>query len=235
MMMDDAYLDAELGPALNYPGATIPPMTPLEGRYVRLEKLDPEQHTSALFAAQNGPNADPRTWLYMTNGPFTAEDEFRAYTERFAASSDPLAYTVIPVGGDPAGIITYLRIDATNGSIEIGHIWYGASIQRSPVTTEVVYLTAKHAFEDLGYRRFEWKCHNLNERSKRAAVRFGFKPEGVFRNHIIQRGRNRDTAWFAMTDQDWPVIKAAFEAWLDPANFDANGRQMRTLESFRTP
>lgn len=233
--MDDAYLDAELGPALNYPGASIPRMTPLEGRYVRLEKLDPEKHTAALFAAQDGADADARTWLYMPNGPFATEDEFRKYTERFAASADPLAYTVIPVDGDPAGIITYLRIDATNGSIEIGHIWYGVGIQRSPVTTEVVYLTAKHAFEDLGYRRFEWKCHNLNERSKRAAVRFGFRPEGVFRNHIIARGRNRDTAWFAMTDHDWPVIKAAFEAWLNPANFDTNGQQIRTLESFRTP
>lgn len=231
--MDNDFLDAELGPELHYPGAVLPPMTPLVGRYVRLEKLDPEQHTAILFAAQSGPDADPRTWLYMSNGPFATEADFRVYVEKMAASHDPLAYAVIPTGGDPAGVITYLRIDPVNGSIEIGHIWYGASIQRSPVTTEVVYLTAKHAFEDLGYRRFEWKCHNGNERSKRAAQRFGFKPEGVFRNHIIQRGRNRDTAWFAMTDADWTEVKAAFEAWLDPDNFDANGQQIRTLESFR--
>lgn len=232
--MDDAFLDTELGPILNYAGATIPPMTPLQGRFVRLEKLDPAAHTSPLFAAQDGENADPRTWLYMNTGPFATESEFREYIERFAASSDPLAYAVIPAGSDPAGVLTYMRIDSTNGSIEIGNIWYGASIQRSPVTTEVVYLTARHALEDLGYRRFEWKCHNRNERSKRAAVRFGFTPEGVFRNHLIVRGRNRDTAWFAMTDQDWPTIKTAFEAWLDPANFDDKGMQRQNLESFRT-
>ena len=228
--MDNAVLNAELGPDLNWQPAAVPQRTVLEGRYVRLEPLDVDRHTSALYAAQVG---DDRTWLYMGNGPFPDEASFRMYAEKMAASSDPLAFAVVPNGSDPAGLITYLRIDAANGSIEIGHIWYGAAIQRSPVTTEVVYLTAKHAFEDLGYRRFEWKCHNRNERSKRAAERFGFTFEGIFRNHMIVRGRNRDTAWYSITFEEWPAIKAGFEAWLDPANFDADGRQVRTLAEVR--
>lgn len=231
--MNDDFFTAKLGPTLNWTPARIPPMTPLIGRYVRLEKLDPAAHTKALYAAQSGAGSDDLTWLYMGRGPFHDITSFTAYVEQMASSSDPAAYVVIPTNGDPSGILTYMRIDPQNGSIEIGHIWYGASIQRSPVTTEVVYLTAKHAFEDLGYRRFEWKCHDRNERSKRAALRFGFTYEGTFRNHVIQRDRSRDTAWFAMTIEEWPAIRAAFEAWLDPANFDADGTQVRTLSSFR--
>lgn len=228
--MNEEILNTELGSPLNWTPAQHPPMVPLVGRYVRLEKLNPEMHTKSLYAAQA---ADDRTWLYMGNGPFADEDAFREYTERMASTSDPAAYAVMPIDGDPAGILTYMRIEPNHGSIEIGHIWYGASIQRSPATTEVVYLTAKHAFEDLGYRRFEWKCYANNERSKRAALRLGFRHEGVFRKHMVIRDRNRDTAWFAMTIEDWPMIKAAFEAWLDPANFDAAGQQVRTLASFR--
>jgi len=231
--MNDDLLTTELGPPLNWVPAQRPQLTTLVGRYVTLEKLDPDRHTAPLYAAQSGEGSDPRTWLYMGNGPFADEAAFREYIDRMAAGSDPAAYAVIPQGGEPAGLITYMRIEPTHGSIEIGHIWYGASIQRSPVTTEVVYLTAKHAFEDLGYRRFEWKCYANNERSKRAALRFGFQYEGTFRNHMVIRDRNRDTTWFAMTREDWPTIKAAFEAWLDPANFDANGQQRRSLASFR--
>lgn len=232
--MNEQLLDAELGPALHWKPAQTPAQTPLQGRYVRLEKLDADSHTAALFAAQSSPENDDLTWLYMGNGPFVDEVSFREYVERMAASSDPLAYAVVPEDGPPAGVITYMRIDAPNGGIEIGHIWYGSMIQRSPATTEVVYLTAKHAFEDLGYRRFEWKCHDRNERSKRAALRFGFRHEGTFRNHLVMRDRNRDTAWFAMTIEDWPTIKAAFEAWLTPENFDTSGQQIRSLATFRT-
>jgi RimJ/RimL family protein N-acetyltransferase len=228
--MDDAVLEAELGPNLHWQPARMPQRAVLSGRYVRLEPLDVEKHTSPLFAAQAG---DDRTWLYMGNGPFADETGFRAYVERMTASSDPLAFAVVPDGGDPAGVITFLRIDTANGSIEIGHIWYGAGNQRSPATTEVVYLTAKHAFEDLGYRRFEWKCHNRNERSKRTAERLGFTFEGVFRNHMILRGRNRDTAWYSITAKEWPAIRRGFEAWLDPANFDDDGQQIRTLAEVR--
>ena len=231
--MDDAFLTAELGPELHWQPVDMPGRTVLEGRYVRLEPLSMQRHTAPLYTAQA--SGDDRLWLYMGSGPFTDEAEFREYVGKMAASNDPLAYAVVPTGGEPAGIVTYLRIEPTTGSIEIGHIWYGASIQRSPVSTEVVYLLAKHAFDDLGYRRFEWKCHNRNERSKRAAVRFGFTFEGVFRNHMIVRGRNRDTAWFSITSEEWPAIRDAFEAWLVPANFDASGQQIRSLEAIRTP
>lgn len=231
--MNEELYTFELGERLHWVPAQTPPMIPLVGRYVRLEKLDPARHTDTLFAAQAGPESDDRTWLYMGRGPFPDEASFREYVELMASTTDPAAYAVIPTNGEPAGVLTYLRIDEANGSIEIGHIWFGASIQRSPATTEVVYLTAKHAFEDLGYRRFEWKCNDRNERSKRAALRLGFTHEGTFRNHLVQRDRNRDTAWFAMTVEDWPAIKAAFEAWLDPSNFDADGRQIRSLASFR--
>lgn len=231
--MNIETLNAEHGSELHWTPAKTPPMTALVGSYVRLEKLDPDLHTDALFRAQTGPGSDDRTWLYMGKGPFPDKSEFRDYVESMASTSDPAAYVVIPTDGDPAGILTYMRISEEHGSIEIGHIWYGASIQRSPVTTEVVYLTAKHAFEDLGYRRFEWKCYANNERSKRAALRFGFTYEGTFRNHMVLRDRNRDTAWFAMIDEDWPAIKIAFEAWLAPSNFDADGQQTRDLASFR--
>lgn len=228
-MFDDAFLDAELGRELHYTPARLPDDAPIVGRYVRLERLN-HAHADALYRAQQ---ADDRTWLYMGNGPFASRDEFQAYIDRFVDSTDPLAYAVIPTEGEPAGLLTYMRMDPANGSIEIGHIWYGADIQRSPATTEVVYLTAKHAFEDLGYRRFEWKCHSRNTRSRAAAERFGFTHEGTFRNHLILRGRNRDTSWYSMTLEEWPNLKAAFEAWLDPANFDAEGAQRRPLASFR--
>lgn len=231
--MDDRFLTAELGPELHWQPAGVPGRTVLEGRYVRLEPLSMQRHTAPLFAAQASGNE--RLWLYMGSGPFEDEGEFREYIGKMAASNDPLAFAVVPAGGEPAGLVTYLRIEPATGSIEIGHIWYGARIQRSPATTEAVYLLAKHAFDDLGYRRFEWKCHNRNERSKRAALRFGFTFEGVFRNHMIVRGRNRDTAWFSIIREEWPAIRDAFEAWLDPANFDASGQQIRTLEELRTP
>ncbi len=229
--MDDALLNEVLGPDLNWQPAAQPTRTTLQGRYVRLEPLDVECHTAALYTAQA--SGDDRIWLYMGNGPFADKASFRVYVEKMAASSDPLAFAVVPLDGDPAGLITYLRVDPANGSIEIGHIWYSAEIQRSPATTEVVYLAAKYAFDDLGYRRFEWKCNNRNERSKRAAERFGFTFESVFRNHMVVRGRNRDTAWYSITAEEWPAIRAGFEAWLDPANFDAEGRQILTLAEAR--
>lgn len=229
--MDDAFLDAELGPVLNFQPAILPDQTVLRGRYVRLELLDLQKHAAALYDAQA--SGDDRLWLYLPYGPFTNQAVFQEYAEKIASAADLFAYAVIPEGGEPAGILTYMRIDAAAGGIEIGHIWYGASMQRSPATTEVVYLTAKHAFEELGYRRFEWKCHDKNERSKSAALRFGFTFEGVFRNHGIMRQRNRDTAWFSITVEEWPDIKAVFEAWLDPANFRADGQQIESLTDLR--
>jgi RimJ/RimL family protein N-acetyltransferase len=145
-------------------------------------------------------------------------------------SEDPLYYTLLGLPNErPLGIASYLRITPEFGVIEIGHIWFGPPLQRTTGATEAIYLLAAHAFDDLGYRRLEWKCNALNAGSRRAAERFGFTFEGVFRNHQIVKGRNRDTAWFAITDEDWPAIRTGFQAWLAPENFDANGRQKRSL------
>jgi RimJ/RimL family protein N-acetyltransferase len=152
---------------------------------------------------------------------------------RQAASEDPLCFAVI-VDGKAAGVVTFMRIEPAHAVIEIGHIWFGAPLQRTPAATETIYVLARHAFDDLGNRRLEWKCDAANARSRRAAVRFGFTYEGVFRQHMIVKGRNRDTAWYAMLDQDWPRIRAAFAAWLAPSNFDAQGRQVHTLEALRS-
>jgi RimJ/RimL family protein N-acetyltransferase len=206
----------------------------LEGRLVRLEPLDPARHAADLYAAGHGPDADPELWTYLPYGPFASEDELRAHLAAQAASSDPLFLAVLDAGtGRAGGVVSYLRIEPAHGCIEIGHIWFGAALQRTPQATETIYLLARHAFDDLGNRRLEWKCDAANTRSRRAAERFGFAFEGVFRQHMIVKGRNRDTAWFALLDGEWPAARAAFETWLDPANFEPDGRQRRSLAALR--
>jgi RimJ/RimL family protein N-acetyltransferase len=154
--------------------------------------------------------------------------------ERNEASDDPIFFAVIDTAsGRVAGRQTFMRIDEKNGVGEIGNIYWGPLISRKPAATEALYLFARHIFDDLGYRRFEWKTNNNNEASKRAAVRFGFQPEGVFRQHLVVKGENRDTAWFSMIDSEWPLVRKALESWLDPANFDAGGKQVRRLEDIR--
>lgn len=203
-----------------------PSREPMRGRYVSLEPLRPS-HAEALQRA-----ADESVWTYLGYGPFADAAEYQAWVEANAASDDPLFFAVL-VEGEPSGVVSYLRTDAANGVTEIGHIWYAPAIQRTRATTEVTYLLARHVFDDLGYRRLEWKCHALNARSRAAAARFGFRYEGTFRKHLVVKGRNRDTAWFAMTDDEWPRVRAAFEAWLDEANFDADGGQRSRLTAAR--
>lgn len=233
--MDSDALDRELGPQLHWTPVPRPARVPLRGRYVRLEPLDAQRHTAALFEAAQGDGADPLLWKYMGNGPYRDLEEYRTWVDMASASVDPLFHAVIPAGEEPAGQTSYLRIDERNGAIEIGHIWFGGRIQRSRATTEAIYLLAAHVFDDLGYRRLEWKCNARNERSKAAAARFGFTYEGTFRNHLVVHDRNRDTAWFSIIAEEWPSIRAAFVAWLDPANFDADGRQRRSLAELRVP
>jgi RimJ/RimL family protein N-acetyltransferase len=158
----------------------------------------------------------------------------RAWLTSCAASADPLFLAVIDrASGRAAGVVSYLRIEPEHGVIEIGHIWFGHALQRTPAATETIHLLARHAFDDLGNRRLEWKCDAANARSRRAAERFGFTFEGVFRQHMIIKGRNRDTAWYALLDSEWPAARDAFEAWLAPENFDADGRQRRSLAELR--
>ncbi|HZT76312.1 MAG TPA: GNAT family protein [Vicinamibacterales bacterium] len=213
--------------------ARRPVPTTLIGRYATLVPLDPAAHAEALYEEIRGRD---EVWLYLFEPPPPNRAAFTALLERKAASPDRVYLTVMDhTLGQAAGYASYLRIDEAHRSIEVGDILFTPAIQRTRAATDAMYLMARHAFEDLGYRRYEWKCNDLNAPSKRAAVRFGFTFEGVFRQHMIVKGRNRDTAWFAMLDADWPARKAAFERWLDPANFDAAGRQRVSLSAISVP
>jgi RimJ/RimL family protein N-acetyltransferase len=201
----------------------------LEGRYVRLEPLDPVRHGDALFAAGSGPNADD-LWRYLGERPFPDRTSFEPWLQKAAASEDPLFHAAVDQKtGRTEGRLSLMRIDPGHGVIETGNILFGPRLARTPAATEAIYLQARYVFEELGYRRFEWKCNDLNEPSKRAAIRFGFAFEGVFRQHMVVKGLNRDTAWYAMLDREWPARKRAFETWLAPGNFDETGRQRLAL------
>ena len=203
----------------------------LEGELVRLEPVDVARHAGQLFAAQS---SAPELWAYLPYGPFESETAFRVWLTERAASSDPLFYAIIErMSGRALGMASFLRVEQGHGVIEVGHIWYSPALQRTRLATEAMYVMARHVFDDLGYRRYEWKCNALNEPSRRAAVRLGFTFEGVFRQHMVIKGENRDTAWYSMLDGEWPAAKAAFEAWLRPENFDAEGSQLRSLAELR--
>ena len=210
-----------------------PSATALPGRFCSLEKLDASRHADALFAAyQRAP--DGRDWTYLFwDRPETRED-YRAFAERHAATTDPYHFAIIDAAtGQPTGTISLMRIEPVHGVIEVGHVIYSPLLQRTRAGTEAHFLLMRHAFEDLGYRRYEWKCDTLNAPSRATALRLGFRFEGIFRQAFIYKGRTRDTAWYSIIDREWPVVKAAFEAWLEPANFDADGRQRRTLADLR--
>lgn len=206
----------------------------LEGLFCRLEPLDPARHGTELFAASMAPGADER-FRYLFDAPQDRGD-FEGWLTRSALSEDPLFFAVIDSASRRCeGRQSLMRITPEHGVIEVGNILWGPAIARTRVATEALFLFARYAFEALGYRRFEWKCNARNEPSKRAALRFGFTYEGVFRQHMVVKGRNRDTAWFAMIDSEWPSIRASFERWLAPTNFDEQGQQKARLEDLRTP
>lgn len=211
----------------------LPERKIFEGRYVRLEPLSVEKHGQGLFEASSVADAESRfTWLFDTV-PATLE-EMLPWLEQAATSQTNLFYTIIDKAtGKIAGRQALMRIDAENGSIEIGNVYWGPLISRKPAATEAQYLFMQYIFDELGYRRYEWKCNNDNLPSKRAAERFGFQFEGIFRQHMIVKGKNRDTAWYAMIDSEWPALKQAYQNWLAPENFDADGQQLKKLEEFR--
>ena len=200
----------------------------LAGRRVRLEPLSAGAHADDLFAAQQG---DGALWHFMPYGPFEDAFAFRRHIEAQAASTDPAFFAIVDLAGSgrAAGMASYLRADAEHRVIEIGHIWLGPGLQRTAQATEGLFLLMDHAFGVLGVRRLEWKCNAANDRSRAAAARLGFTYEGTFRQHMLVKGRNRDTAWFSIVDGEWPAIREDFETWLDPANFDGAGRQRRAL------
>ena len=211
-----------------------PPREPMIGRFCRVEPLDAARHAADLYAA-NRDDTEGRMWTYLAYGPFNSLDEYRAWMETACRSADPLFHAVVDAAtGRAAGVAAYLRIDRPNGVIEVGHIAYSARLQRTAAATEAMYLMMERAFA-LGYRRYEWKCDSLNAASRAAAQRLGFSFEGIFRQATHYKGRSRDTAWYSVIDGEWPALQAAFLRWLDPANFDENGRQRSRLSDFRMP
>ncbi|RON94005.1 GNAT family N-acetyltransferase [Pseudomonas fluorescens] len=214
----------------DWKGAPAPTATLLEGRFIRLERLDPARHGDELFAALEGPGADPKLWDYLPYGPFPERSTFDAWLNNHAAASDPYFFSVVDrASGQVQGILSLMSIVPAQGRIEIGHVTFGAPMQRSPRSTEAVYLLAKYSF-DLGYRRLEWKCNNGNARSKYAAERLGFSFEGVFRQHMVVKGQNRDTAWYSILDGEWPAIAAGFEQWLSDDNQTSDGQVKGLVE-----
>jgi RimJ/RimL family protein N-acetyltransferase/ribosomal protein S18 acetylase RimI-like enzyme len=200
-----------------------------EGRYVRIEPLDPARHGDALFEA--GPT-DEALLRYLPERPFPDRAAFQPWLDKAGASEDPLFFAALDkASGRAEGRLSLMRMDPAHGVIETGHLLFGRRLGRTSGATEAIYLLARHVFDELGYRRFEWKCNDANEPSKRAALRFGFTFEGVFRQHMVVKGENRDTAWYSMLDREWPARRRAFERWLDPANFDGSGRQRLSLST----
>jgi len=229
MPSEQNHLGQPVGePVIDWQPPPSPAREPLEGRWCRLEPLDPVTHGPSLYEA-NALDPEGRNWTYLAYGPFAGFAEYGLWLREAAASSDPLYFAIVArPTGRAVGVASYLRINPPQGVIEVGHLNFSPLLQATPAATEAMYLMMARAFA-LGYRRYEWKCHSLNAPSRRAALRLGFTPEGVFRQAAIVKGRNRDTAWYAITDQDWPALKRAFETWLDPANFDSDGQQRTSL------
>ena len=209
----------------------IPPKTRMNGVYSILDPLNPDTHASQLFDLFNTDNSG---WTYLPYGPFNTYNDFYTWLVTMTTTNDPLFYAILnKKDGVPIGIASYLRVAPENGNIEVGHLHFSNTLKKTPVATEAMYLMMYRAFEELGYRRYEWKCDSLNQPSRSAAERLGFKFEGIFRQDRIYKNRNRDTAWFSIIDSEWPELKSRFQEWLNPANFDVNGKQILSLREIR--
>lgn len=219
-------------PVVPLPTGLLPGRQPLDGTSVRLEPIDPARHAAELYAASHGVPGGAELWRFLPYGPWPDVGAFQGWLRDCAAVHDPLFYAIREGGsGQARGMASYLNIVPKNGSIEIGHIWLAPALQRTRAATEALFLLMRQAMDDLRYRRLEWKCDALNEPSRRAARRLGFRFEGIFYQHMVIRGRNRDTAWYSILGREWPAVRATIETWLAPANFDADGRQRRKLSS----
>jgi len=228
----------DLGQPIGFPisdwqACERPPQTIMRGNYCRVETLDIDKHAEDLYQAF-GTDKDHSNWTYLMKGPFEEFADFKAWLIEYASSNDPHFHTVFDLKTEkPVGIATFMRIEPVMGIIEVGNIHFSPLMQRTPLSTEALYLMMKRVFDELGYRRYEWKCDSLNAPSCNAAKRLGFTPEGVFRQLMMYKSRNRDTAWFSIIDSEWPILKSMFEAWLAPSNFDASGKQISSLQSFK--
>jgi RimJ/RimL family protein N-acetyltransferase len=210
----------------------LPERRSFRGRYCTIEPLDAAKHAEALYASLCT-GSGIAGFTYLPANPPASMDEWRSRLEKHAVSRDPLFFTLFDESGRAAGMAAYLRIAPEHGSIEIGHIHLSPRLQQTRAATEIQYLLMRHAFDDLGYRRYEWKADALNAPSRRAALRFGFRFEGIFLKAVVYKQRSRDTAWFSIIDDEWPQVRHAFESWLAPENFDAEGRQLRSLAGLR--
>jgi len=229
-----------LGEPIGFPvegwrGCAPPPRTVMKGQFCRVEPLDPERHAADLHLA-NLEDVENRIWTYLPYGPFETLNDYRAWIEGSCLGDDPLFHAIVDTApqfgrGTACGVASYLRIDPPVGVIEVGHINFAPRLQNTRAATEAMYLMMRRVFDELGYRRYEWKCDALNARSCRAAERLGFRHEGIFRQATLYKGRNRDTAWYAILDKDWSATRRAFEIWLAPDNFDADGSQRRSLSA----
>jgi RimJ/RimL family protein N-acetyltransferase len=219
-----------LGPAVDPTPAPLPGAVTLKGRFGTVERIDAARHGADLWQAVRGRDD---IWDYIPAGPFADAASFQAYVAECERNRERIFYAVLDRDGRAVGFLALMEIRPASRVIEVGNIIYGAPLQRTPLGTEAQYLLARYAFETLGYRRYEWKCNLLNAPSRRAAERFGFTYEGTFRQHMIVKGRSRDTAWYAIIDSEWPARRAAFERWLAPDNFDKDGRQRASLAALR--
>jgi RimJ/RimL family protein N-acetyltransferase len=208
-----------------------PPARAVSGRWCTVEPLDPARHAHDLYHA-NSLDETGRMWTYLGNGPFEDLSAYRSWLDSVASKTDPMFFTIVERDRDAAlGVAAFLRIEATAGSIEVGHVAFSPALQHTVAATEAMALMMARVFDELGYRRYEWKCDALNEPSRRAASRLGFVYEGTFRQALVVKGRNRDTAWFSVLDSEWPRLRDAFEQWLSPRNFDIDGRQRVALSA----
>lgn len=219
-------------PLENWQPAKIPDKASiLQGRYGLLEPIDSIKHAAVLFESLQFENSGD-SWTYLPYGPFDSFEAFQIWLTNITSGEDPLLYVIMDNKTQiPIGIAGYLRINSEQGTIEVGHLHYSKHLQKTPLATEAMYLLMQQAFDVLHYRRYEWKCDALNQPSRCAAERLGFKFEGIFRQNMVYKNRSRDTAWFSIIDSEWPVLKARFQKWLDPNNFDQNGKQILSLQS----
>ncbi|MDJ0383492.1 GNAT family protein [Streptomyces sp. G-G2] len=220
-------------PVSDWSPRPLPAAVTLGGQYCRLEPLDADRHAADLFAAYSS-GSDARDWTYMFTGPFEDAQDYRRYVQEAAAGSDPRHYAVIDLGrGTAVGTLSLMRQDGDHGVVEVGNVMFSPLMKRSPLSTEAQFLAMRYVFDDLGYRRYEWKCDSLNAPSRTTAERLGFTFEGIFRQAVVYKGRNRDTAWFSVIDGEWPANKRVLESWLSHDNFDAQGIQRRSLAEVR--
>ena len=214
------------------PPSLVPPRINLVGNHVALEPQDAAKHAEALYRCSHDNEEALRIWDYLAYGPWPSVEAYADVIKNQSASFDPIFYALrVKESNQVCGQASLMDIHATNGVIEIGHIWFAPSLQRTTAATEALYLMIKHAMDDLGYRRMQWRCNSLNEGSRAAARRLGFRFEGIFYNHLIFKGKNRDTAWYSILDDEWPEVKTNLEQWLDPSNFDSEGCEKASLSS----